>query len=100
MAAALVAQPEGTSGVGQRQIEAGRLRLQPGHQPAQQPGGRGSEDAEPELLDVEGSRVESKGVDDIVVPGTDGEGVGRKGGDSRHEMASGERGGRTRGSNS
>src|SRR5207248_736535 len=52
---------------------------------------------EPELPDVERSGVEAEGVDDVVMPRTEGEGVGRKGGNSGHEMASGERGSRDTG---
>ena len=48
VAAALVAQAQGSGGVAQGEVEARRVGVEPGGQPAQQPGGGRAEDPQPE----------------------------------------------------
>src|SRR5690606_30357202 len=66
---------EGTGALVEVEVVALGLDVEAVDEQAQQPGGAGPEDAEPEPLDVDGAGVVADPVDDRVGPGRDAEGL-------------------------
>jgi len=77
VAAVALAETEALRGGAEVELEALRRRLERGDQVPQQEGGRRSEDAEPEGLDVGAAGVMADVVDDGVGPRADREGLDR-----------------------
>ena len=71
--------PERGGALVEVELEPVGLGVEPVDEVAEQPGGTGAQDAEPEALDIDGPGVVADRVDDGVAPGDDEEGgrVGR-----------------------